>query len=87
MLLFHPAFAPKEWLYLLHRLNFPELLSKLLLSRKVSSYTVNAPLPLVVHVDRRLLKYEHLYNKPFVNILTGETGKLFVIDKVEDLLR
>ena len=33
-----------------------------------------------------LSEYEHLYNKPIRIILTAETGKVIIIDKVEDIL-
>jgi cytidine deaminase len=56
------------------------------ITAKSGNFIVNTPAAPCGSCRQALSEYEHLFHKPIKIILTGETGKIIVIDKVEDIL-
>ena len=58
----------------------------LAITARSANFTIDTPITPCGSCRQVLSEYEHLYKKPIKIILTGETGKVFIIDKVEDIL-
>jgi cytidine deaminase len=58
----------------------------IVISAKSMKFTVSSPVTPCGACRQVLAEYEHLQKQPIRIILSGEEGKVFVIDKVEDLL-
>ncbi|NTW32738.1 MAG: cytidine deaminase [Bacteroidetes bacterium] len=56
------------------------------ITAKTDSFKVDSPITPCGSCRQVLAEYERLFKKPIRVILTGETGSVYVIDKIEDLL-
>jgi len=56
------------------------------ITAKTDNFKIDTPITPCGSCRQVLAEYEHLFKKPIRIILTGETGSVFVIDKIEDLL-
>jgi cytidine deaminase len=56
------------------------------ITAKSKNITVRDPVTPCGSCRQVLVEYEHLQKKPIRIILSGEKGKVFIIDKVEDIL-
>ena len=56
------------------------------ITAKTDNFKIDTPISPCGSCRQVLAEYEHLFGKPIRIILTGETGSVYIIDKVEDLL-
>ena len=61
-------------------------MNSIAITAKSKNFKVDNPITPCGSCRQVLAEYEHLQGSPIRIILTGETGKVLVIDKVEDIL-